>query len=75
MLFTWFKAFIGQRKTQTPERQRAVDLIAAIDVGGIPMNPARVNDIGRKLGLEVSMTAPVEETIQRIREALAFKTP
>lgn len=47
-----------------------MDLIGAIDDGGIPLNPARVNDIARKLGLEVSMTASVEETIERIRLAL-----
>jgi hypothetical protein len=46
-------------------------LIAAIDAGGLPLNPARVNDIARSLGLEVSSKAPVEETIGRIRRALA----
>ena len=48
-----------------------MDLIAAIDDGGIPLSPVRVNDIARKLGLEVSLTAPVEETIERIRVVLA----
>ena len=70
----WLKALLAPRKPLTPERQRAVDLIAAIDDGGIPMNPARVNDIARKLGLAVSTTAPVEETIERIRVALASST-
>lgn len=42
-------------------------LIKAIDRGGIPLNPAKVNAIARNLGLEVSKSAPVEETIQRIR--------
>lgn len=39
------------------------------------MNPARVNDIARKLGLDVSMTAPVEKTIQRIREVMEHMNP
>lgn len=75
MFPAWFKALFGKRKYQCPEHQRAIDLIAAIDAGGIPMNPARVNDIARKLGLDVSMAAPVEETIQRIREVMAHLNP
>jgi hypothetical protein len=39
--------------------------------GGLPLNAARVNDIARSLGLEVSTRAPVEQTIDRIRQALA----
>ena len=46
---------------------QARQLIAAIDRGGIPLNPARVNHIARNLGLEVSLRAPVEQTIDRIR--------
>jgi hypothetical protein len=64
--------FLG-RPACSPERRRALDLIAAIDAGGLPLNPARVNDIARKLGLEVSTTAPMEETIARIRTALAHQ--
>ena len=45
-------------------------MIAAIDAGGIPLNPAIVNDIARKLGLEVSMQAPMDETIGRIRSVV-----
>ena len=55
---------------QPSERQRAIDLIAAIDAGGLPLNPARVNDIARRLGLEVSHKAPMDDTIARIRLAL-----
>ncbi len=55
----------------SPERQRALALVAAIDAGGLPLNPARVNDIARQLGLEVSRHAPVEHTVARIRAALA----
>lgn len=69
-----FKDLI-QRRQQTrtntsPIEQRAQFLIAAIDAGGIPLNPAIVNDIGRKLGLEVSANAPMDETIARIRSAI-----
>ena len=64
----WLKHLLARRAP--PERQRALDLIAAIDAGGIPLNPARVNDIARKLGLEVATTAPMEVTIARIRNAL-----
>lgn len=56
------------------EIMRARKLIAAIDRGGIPLNPARVSAIARDLGLEVSRKAPVEETIARIRQALARST-
>ena len=53
------------------EIAQARRLIAAIDRGGLPLNPAKVNAIARNLGLEVSRKAPVEETIRRIRLALA----
>lgn len=53
------------------EIDRARALIAAVDRGGIPLNPARVNAIARDLGLEISRQAAVEETIERIRTALA----
>jgi hypothetical protein len=65
----WLKAYLGAKTEPTPE-QRARDLIAAIDAGGLPLNPARVNDIARKLGLEVSAKAPMPQTIERIRQAL-----
>lgn len=55
---------------RTPEVERGVALIRAIDAGGVPLNPMRVNDIGRKLGLEVSTSAPMDETIERIRQRL-----
>ena len=66
---TWLKAILPPGATPSP-RQRAKDLIAAIDAGGIPLNPMRVNDIARRLGLEVSVDAPMPETIERIRAAL-----
>ena len=70
-----FKDLIQRRKqTRAPAstiEQRAVSLLAAIDAGGIPLNPAIVNNIARQLGLEVSVHAPMDETIARIRAALA----
>ena len=66
----WFKAWLSRRRPEPSEWQRAADLIAAIDRGGLPLNPARVNDIARNLGLEVSTRARVEDTIARIRQAL-----
>jgi hypothetical protein len=46
-------------------------LIKAIDAGGIPLNASIVNNIARQLGLEVSIHAPMEATIMRIREMLS----
>jgi hypothetical protein len=45
-------------------------LIRAIDAGGIPLNPMRVNQIARQLDLEVSTRAPMGETVERIRQRL-----
>ena len=63
-------AWIRRRffKRQAPsDVEQARRLIDAVDRGGIPLNPARVNHIARNLGLEVSLRAPVEQTIARIR--------
>lgn len=49
------------------ELAQARALIAAIDAGGIPLYPGKVNQIARALGLEVSREAPVEQTVARIR--------
>ena len=49
----WTKALLALLVPPTPltsERQRALDLIAAIDAGGVPLHPARVNHIARSLG-------------------------
>lgn len=58
------------RRTWPPEVQCARDLIAAVDAGGVPLHPGKVNQIARGLGLEVSSKAPVEDTIERVREAV-----
>jgi hypothetical protein len=64
----WLKSHLGPKELSA--EQRARDLIAAIDAGGIPLNPARVNDIARKLGLEVSSNAAMSDTVERIRQAI-----
>ena len=68
--FGWLSRLLPFGKGMPIEYQQARSLIKAIDKGGIPMNPAKVNVIARDLGLEVSVRDPVEKTIQRIREAL-----
>jgi hypothetical protein len=74
-LVVWFRRVWFGVKPPKTERQRAQALIAAIDAGGLPLNPARVNDIARQLGLEVSRKAPMEDTIARIRVALRYQGP
>jgi len=55
----------------SPELQAAQDLLTAIDTGGVPLNPAKINQIARNIGLEVSKSAKPEETISRLREAVS----
>lgn len=50
--------------------ERARRLIAAIDAGGIPLDPQPIRRIAEGLGLEVSRRAPMDETIARIRAAV-----
>jgi hypothetical protein len=71
--FKWFAGLINWRKKPASARQQAMRLIAAVDAGGVPLNPARVNDIARQLGLEVSRKAAVEDTLARIRVALTYQ--
>ena len=72
--FSWLKALFIAKKPLLSDIDQARQLIAAIDRGGIPLNPAKVNAIARNLGLEVSRNAAVEETIQRLREAIRRAT-
>lgn len=67
---SWFKSAASRAASTDPDVQRAVELIKAIDAGGLPLNPARVNDIARKLGLDVSAHADMASTIARIRAAV-----
>jgi Holliday junction resolvasome RuvABC DNA-binding subunit len=62
-------------QTVSVEQQAAIDLIDAVDKGGIPLNPAKVNAIAGGLGLEVTKKSKPEETIQRIRDAVGRITP
>jgi hypothetical protein len=73
----WLRALWPKKRPPAvvSDWQRAHDLVAAVDAGGLPLNPARVNDIARRLGLEVSTRAPVEDTVARIRAALARHRP
>ncbi|CAH0352761.1 hypothetical protein AQB9606_02801 [Aquabacterium sp. CECT 9606] len=63
--------FFSPRSACSAEIRQAQDLIKAVDNGGLPLNPAKVNHIARQLGLEVSSKAAMAHTIERIREALA----
>ena len=62
--------FTTARAKPVTVEDQARALVVAVDRGGIPLNPAKVNDIARRLGLEVRASAPVEETIGRIRAAV-----
>ncbi|HNV60108.1 MAG TPA: hypothetical protein PKH72_10665 [Rhodoferax sp.] len=66
----WLTRLLPKRKPLTPD-QRARDLLTAIDAGGLPLHAGIVNDIARKLGLDVPMDAPMEVTIARIRNKIA----
>ena len=66
-IWLWRRFFNRNIPSEIVQAQR---LIRAIDRGGIPLNPAKVNAIARNLGLEVSRKAPVDKTIARIRACL-----
>lgn len=70
-LFSRLRAVFLGHAAPLSDYDRARQLIAAIDRGGMPLNAARVNAIARQLGLEVSRQAAVEDTIERIRLALS----
>jgi hypothetical protein len=65
------KQLLQPSKVAPSVEQRATDLLSAIDAGGLPLHPGIVNDIARKLGLEVALDAPMEVTIARIRNKIA----
>lgn len=62
------KGILGIQKQQTTVHDRAHSLIDAIDTGSLPLHAGNVNDIARKLGIDVSTDAPMEVTIARIRK-------
>jgi hypothetical protein len=65
-MFSWITKFFVTNIS--PEVLQAKQLIKAVDSGGIPLNPIKVNSIARSLGLDVKTTAPMEETIERVRQ-------
>jgi hypothetical protein len=69
--WSWLRRWLVRGQPEAPEIARARALVNAIDKGGVPLNPARINAIARDIGLEVSLKAPVEQTIQRLRDAVA----
>lgn len=69
-IFARLRALFLRPPIPIDDYERARQLIAAIDRGGIPLNAAKVNAIARDLGLEVSPKARIEETVLRIRRAL-----
>lgn len=66
----WLKSLFSRQPALQSEIERAKDVLAAIDKGGMPLNPAKINAIARDLGLEVRRSSPVEETVQRIHAAV-----
>ncbi len=70
VLLAWLRRLTVSRSEARDEVGQARELIRAIDAGGIPLNPMRVNAIARSLGLEVSGKATMDDTVRRIREAL-----
>jgi hypothetical protein len=66
----WLNGLLARPPEALSDIEQARRLIAAIDRGGIPLNPARVNAVARNLGLEVSRKAAVEDTIERLRAAV-----
>lgn len=67
-MLSWIRRRFRRAPLSNVEQARR--LIAAIDRGGLPLNPAKVNAIARGFGLEVSRRAPVEQTVERIRACL-----
>jgi len=57
------------REYTAPE-QAAVDLVKAVDAGGVPTDTRKINKIARDLGLEVSTKARPEDTLNRIKDAV-----
>lgn len=69
-MFRWLRRWFCPPRC-LDEITQARQLIQAIDRGGVPLNPIKINAIARALGLEVSRTAQVAQTIERIRACLA----
>lgn len=59
-----------QRRKPSTIEQAAIDLVSAVDAGGVPFNTPRINAIGRGLGLDIGKKDKPEATVQRIRDAV-----
>lgn len=68
------KQVLNPSKEAPSVEQRAADLLTAIDAGGLPLHAGIVNDIARKLGLDIALDAPIEVTISRIRTRMTEKS-
>ena len=51
-MLTWIRRSFRRSRPPLSDTDQARQLIAAIDRGGIPLDPARVNAIARNLGLD-----------------------
>lgn len=69
-LLNWLRHKFSPQSRLPDEWQRAHDVVKAVDAGGMPLNPARINQIARDLGLDVDARAPVEVTVERLRRLL-----
>jgi hypothetical protein len=63
-LLRTLKAWLRRKPKLPCELQAGKEVIEAIDAGGLPLDPARINRIARQLGLEVSPKAAVEDTVR-----------
>jgi hypothetical protein len=73
MTWAWVRRLVGRPPmpvNEPPAVAQARALIRAVDAGGVPLHPGKVNHLARGLGLEVSGSARVDDTIARIRQAL-----
>ena len=58
-------------KTATTSEFQAIQkVLDAIDIGGVPLDAKKLNDLGRAIGLEINKKDKPEKTISRLREAL-----
>jgi len=66
----WLTSLFAAKQQPLSDIEQARRLLAALDRGGVPLNPARVNAIPHKLRQEVHRTAPGEQTTLRLRRAV-----
>jgi len=69
-LLRTLKSWLRRRPKLPRELEAGKAVIEAIDSGGLPLDPARINRIARDLGLDVSAQAPLEDTVARLRAAV-----